>query len=63
LLCATGESWKHCNGVIAMFAFPKGGVVRFMEEVGIRVPVGRTLVSQRESGNSIVNVRFQAGPG
>jgi hypothetical protein len=49
----------HCNGEIAMYAFAGNGVTGFMEEVGFKAPIARTLVSHRESANSIVNVRFR----
>lgn len=61
LAMQSGGILGHCNGEIALFAFHGRGVVRFMEEVGYQVPIGRTLVSQRDSGSSVVNVRFHAG--
>ncbi len=63
LALRSGGNLEHCNGQIAIFGFPNGGIVGFLEEVGCRIPIGRSLVSPRENGTSVVNVKFREGSG
>ena len=63
LALKTGGMLDYCNGQIAMFHFPAGGVMGFLEDVGYTIHVERSRVSYRDIGGSIVNVKFQGPPG
>jgi hypothetical protein len=54
-----GKLLDECNGETARFAYPKGSVAEFMQEIDCRARVRRASVSPRDSGGSWVNVRFQ----
>jgi hypothetical protein len=58
LAIRAGGTLEICNGNIAIFAFPNGGIMAFMEEVGFEIQIAKTVVSPKEKGISKVNIRF-----
>jgi hypothetical protein len=58
LALRTGGIMEVCNEDMAIFAFPKGGTIEFIEELGLSLIVTRTVVSPREKAISKVNIRF-----
>jgi hypothetical protein len=59
LAIRTGGMLELCNEDIAIFSFPQGGILEFMDGIGLRLPVVKTVVSPKEKGISKVNIRFQ----
>jgi hypothetical protein len=59
LAIRTGGGLDGCNGDMALFSFPNGGITAFMEGIGFEVPVSRTVVSPKDKGVSKVNIRFK----
>lgn len=58
LALRTGGVMEVCNEDMAIFAFPKGGTIEFIEEIGLSLIVTRTVVSPRGKAISKVNIRF-----
>ncbi|MEO6097520.1 MAG: hypothetical protein ABIW76_18450 [Fibrobacteria bacterium] len=61
LALRSGGIMEVCNEDMAIFAFPKGGTIEFIEEIGLSLIVTRTVVSPREKSISKVNIRFLSG--
>jgi hypothetical protein len=57
-----GGILEACNEEIAILGFPDGGILDFLEVVGLELKVSRYQLSSRERGISKVNLRFVGKP-
>jgi hypothetical protein len=58
LAMRTGGMLEVSNEDMAIFAFPRGGITAFLDEMGFAVKPARTVISPKEKGVSKVNIRF-----